>query len=163
MSAIDDLLQTNRSLAQSYVPVPPGAPRLALVLCMDARIDPIRVLGIPPGHAHIIRNAGGRVVDAVRSLTISQQMIGTREVAIVHHTECGMLTFTNDEVRDRIHDRFGADTTSLDFHTFTDLQESVRADLALYRRTAFLLQDVPLRGFIYDVSTGIFNEVGPPD
>ncbi len=159
VTTIDTLLAANAAYAANFVQVPPGIPHVALVLCMDARIDPIRVLGIPPGHAHIIRNAGGRVVEALRSLIVSQQMIGTDEVAIVHHTECGMQTFTNDEIHDRLRERFGPAADPLEFHPFTNLEESVREDLALYRATPFLRQDIPVRGFIYDVATGRLREV----
>jgi carbonic anhydrase len=159
MTAIDALLAANSVFATDFVPVAAGAPRLAIVLCMDARIDPIRALGIPPGHAHIIRNAGGRVVEAFRSLAVSQQVMGTEEVAIVHHTECGMQTFTDEELRTRLRERLGTDTDQLEFHSFTDLQESVRYDLSLYRRTPFLRQDIPVRGFIYNVASGRLSEI----
>jgi carbonic anhydrase len=159
MTAIDEFLIANRHYASQFEPIPAGTPRVALVMCMDARIDPVRVLGIPPGHAHLIRNAGGRVVDAVRSLIISQQMLGTEEVAIVHHTECGMQALTDRELRARLRERFDAAADHLAFLGFSDLAESVRDDLALYRRTPFLRQDIPVRGFIYNVATGRLEEV----
>ena len=158
---IDALLDANRKFAAEYSAQPTGTPRVALVLCMDARIDPIRALGIPPGHAHIIRNAGGRLIEATRSLIVSQQMIGTEEVAIVHHTDCGMQRFSDDELRAHLQRQFGEGADGVEFHPFTDLAESVRYDLALYRQTSFLRQDIPLRGFIYDVDTGALTEVFP--
>lgn len=131
---------------------------LAVVACMDARLDPVRALGLRDGDAHIIRNAGGRLADALRSLVISQQLLGTREIVIIHHTECGMLTFTDDHLRQRLRDELHANT-DMPFHTFRDLEQSVRDDLAAARSSPLLLPDVPVRGFIFDVRTGAICEV----
>jgi carbonic anhydrase len=161
VSAIDDLLEANRRFAASFAPgSAPPSPRLALVLCMDARIDPIRALGLAYGHAHIIRNAGGRVADALRSLAMSQGVLGTREVAVVHHTECGMMAPGDDAVREKVH-AGGVQRLpeTMPLLTFTDLETSVRDDLALYRSSPLVRQDVVLRGFVYDVSTGALTEV----
>src|SRR4051794_17024023 len=103
------------------------ARRLAVLTCMDARLDPARALGLEEGDAHVIRNAGGRATDdAIRSLVISQQLLGTREVLVIHHTDCGMLTFTNEQLRDRLRRELGADAESVDFLPSPDLQASVR-------------------------------------
>ena len=159
VSAIDAIVAANRALAANFVAAAAGTPRVALVLCMDARMDPVRMLGIRPGHAHIIRNAGGRLVEAVRSLVVSQQIVGTEEVAIIHHTECGMQTFSAGELRARLIERFGDGAGEMEFHEFGDLQESVLSDIALYRRMPFLRQDIPVRGFVYEVATGRLREV----
>jgi carbonic anhydrase len=158
MTAIDDLLAANREFAATFTPVSAN-PRVAIVICMDARIDPIRAMGIPAGQAHVLRNGGGRLVDAVRSLVISQERLGTEEDAIVHHTQSGMLTFTDDQLRVRLRKRGITGVDDMEFHPFADLEESVRDDLALYRRTPVLRQDIPVRGFIYDVATGKLSEV----
>lgn len=161
-SFVDDILRANARFAASEAArdLPGQASyRGAIVLCMDARIDPIRVLGLPPGTAHIIRNAGGRMAEALRSIAISQQVMGTREVALVHHTDCGMATFTNDDLRRRLHEVLGADATGTDFLAFSGLEESVREDLGVYRASAIVRQDIPVRGFICDISTGRLREV----
>lgn len=158
-SAIDAALEANRRYAESFDPSDAGQPKLAVVLCMDARIDPIRALGLRYGHAHIVRNAGGRMVDALRSLAISQRLLGTSEVAVIHHTECGMQTFTDDEMRARLRNESGIDAGDMVFHSFRDLEESVRDDLSIYRASTLVRQDIPVRGFVYDVATGSLREV----
>ncbi|MGK2965886.1 MAG: beta-class carbonic anhydrase [Tepidiformaceae bacterium] len=160
MSAIDDALEANRRFVSTFEPPEtPPAPKLALVLCMDARIDPIRVLGLKPGHAHIIRNAGGRVADALRSLVVSQRVIGTEELAIIHHTECGMATFTDREIRKRLREETGEITDHISFYPFQDLDQSVRDDIQLYRQSPLVRHDIPVRGFVYEVGTGQLREV----
>lgn len=157
--SIEHALEANRRYAETFSPGEAGTPRLAVVLCMDARIDPLRALGLPYGYAHIIRNAGGRVADALRSLAISQRLLGTREVAIVHHTECGMMTFTDDDMRQRLREEAGMVADHLAFLPFKDLEESIRDDLRLYRMSPLVRQDVVVRGFVYDVATGLLREV----
>ena len=125
---------------------------------MDARLDPARFLGLQEGDAHVIRNAGGRAADAIRSLVISQQLLGTREVVVIHHTDCGMLTFTDDQLRQKLRDDLGVQTNDV-FLPFSDLEQSVRDDVAAIRTSPLLLKDVPVRGFIYDVRTGRLQEV----
>jgi carbonic anhydrase len=161
VAEIDRFQEANAAYAANFdkgnLPVPPGR-RLAVVACMDARLDPAKALGLNDGDAHVIRNAGGRVADAVRSLVISQQLLGTREVAIVHHTDCGMLTFNDDQLRRKLHDELHADT-DMDFHAFSDLEQSVRDDIAAVKSSPLLLREVVVRGFIYDVKTGRIHEV----
>ena len=161
MPVADEFLKANERYAKSfdkgYLAMPP-ARRVAVVACMDARLDPARALGLEEGDAHVIRNAGGRAADAIRSLVISQQLLGTREVVVVHHTDCGMLTFTDDELRQRLRRELGADTEQ-PFLSFRDLEASVREDVAAIRSSPLLLKDVPVRGFIYDVKTGRLREV----
>ena len=160
MTVVDEFLEANKRYAATFrkghLPMPP-ARKVAVVACMDARLDPARVLGLEEGDAHVIRNAGGRADDAVRSLIISQQLLGTREVVIVHHTDCGMLTFTDPELRQKLRRELNQDTET-PFLSFTDLEQSVRDDINALRRSPLLLK-VPVRGFIYDVTTGRLREV----
>ncbi|HET7552938.1 MAG TPA: carbonic anhydrase [Gemmatimonadaceae bacterium] len=162
MAAIDELLEANRDYASHFakgdLPMPPRR-HLAIVTCMDARIVPSRQLGLEEGDAHVIRNAGGRASDALRSLVISQQLLGTREVAVIHHTDCGMLTFRNDELRAKLHDELGASADDVDFLPFTDVEQSVRDDVAFLRGSPLIPRGMAIRGFIYDVRTGRLSEV----
>jgi carbonic anhydrase len=164
MTTTDELLNANRAYADSFrkgeLALPP-ARRIALVVCMDARIDPARALGLEEGDAHVIRNAGGRIADALRSLAISQELLGTQEVAIIHHSDCGMLTFSDAELRARLRKSRAADADAISFLPFRDLDESVRDDLALYAASPLVRHDIPVRGFVYDVKTGRLREVAP--
>jgi len=122
---------------------------------MDSRIDVFRIFGLDEGDAHVIRNAGGRASDdAIRSLAISQQLLGTREVVVIHHTDCGTLTFSNAKLRNKIKADLGSDASGIDFLPFSDVAQSVRDDVATLRRSPLLLKDAPISGFIYDVKTG---------
>lgn len=162
MSQIELALRSNHEYAGDFTKgglAMPPARKLAIVVCMDARIDPARAFGLQEGDAHVIRNAGGRVSEALRSLAISQTLLGTEEVMIVHHTDCGMLTFRDDEIRERLRRERGADADDVAFLPFRDVDQSVRDDLRLYRRSPLVRQDVPLRGFVYDVRTGGLREV----
>ena len=162
MSAIDDLLRANAAYAERFdrgsLPMPP-ARHLAIITCMDARIVPARAFGISEGDAHVIRNAGGRAQDALRSLVISQRLLGTREVAVIHHTDCGMLTFSNEGLRAKVRTELGADASDIDFLPFSDVEESVLEDVAYLRRSPLVPRDVVIRGFVYDVRTGRLAEV----
>ncbi|MEO9256378.1 MAG: carbonic anhydrase [Tepidiformaceae bacterium] len=159
---LDDLIAHNEEYAKSYSPLDPlvvPVPRVALVLCKDGRIDPVAAFGLAAGEAHVIRNGGGRLADAVRSLAISQTQLGPREVAIIHHTQCGMMTFHDDELRETLRKDLGADASGVAFLSFTDLEQSVRDDLQLYRSQQLLRQDIPVRGFVYELETGRLREV----
>jgi len=162
MSTIDELVQANEAYAARFdrgdLPLPPARP-LAVVTCMDARIVPSRALGIQEGDAHVIRNAGGRARDALRSLIISQRLLGTREVAVIHHTDCGMLTFNNRDLRQKVQEDLGQDTGEFDFLPFQDLDESVREDIEFLKATQLLDPKTLIRGFVYDVRTGRLREV----
>jgi len=159
----DTLLAANEvyadSFSQGHLPMPP-ARRVAIVTCMDARLDPARFLGLEPGDAHVIRNAGGLVTeDAIRSLVISHWLLGTQEVAVIAHTDCGMLTFSNDDLRARLRSEADADASEVDFRPFVDLQESVRESLRTVRESPFLPDSLELSGWIYDVRDGRLAEV----
>jgi carbonic anhydrase len=167
MSALEPFLAANRRYAADFDArgLPPApARRLAVVTCMDARMHPERFLGLAVGEAHVIRNAGGRASDdAVRSLIVSSHMLGTRHVMVIHHTDCGMATFTNDEMRARLLRDTGADATDIDFLAFEDLEQSVRLDVARIRQVPFLLEDITVDGFVYDVATGELHAVDTPE
>jgi carbonic anhydrase len=165
MSVVPELLDANRSYAASFdkgeLPMPPGR-RFAVLACMDARLDPAKFLGLAEGDAHVIRNAGGRASDdAIRSLVISATLLGTREFVVVHHTDCGMATFTNDDLRERLREERGADASGIDFLPFSgsDLDQSVREDVERIRTSPLLPADIPVRGFVYDVRSGGLREV----
>ncbi|WP_376795607.1 beta-class carbonic anhydrase [Thermogemmatispora sp.] len=162
MSLLQDLLAANERYAATFqkggLALPP-AKKLAIVTCMDARIDPARILGLEEGDAHVIRNAGGRTAEALRSLIISQQLLGTTAILVIHHTDCGMLTFENAELRQRLQEQLGADASAIDFLPFKDLEQSVRDDVALLRSSPFLLKETEITGFIYDVHSGRLSPV----
>jgi carbonic anhydrase len=163
MTKFDELLAANQAFASSFgagdLPMPPGQ-GLAILTCMDARLHPERCLGLDFGDAHVIRNAGGRASeDAVRSLVISQRLLGTEEVLVLHHTDCGMLTFRNQDLRDKIRADLGVDVGERDFMPFKDLEDSVRDDVRILRDSELIPNDVPIVGAIYDVKTGEIKEV----
>jgi carbonic anhydrase len=163
----EELLAANARYAEQVVsrdlPRTP-AKKLAVVACMDARVTVEEILGLKSGDAHVIRNAGGLVTeDALRSLIISSQLIGTRTIYVIHHTECGMLTFTDNDLRERLHSQTGQDTSHLHFHTFANLEESVRQQLEIIRTSPFLPPDIESHGFIFDVRTGKLREIHASD
>jgi carbonic anhydrase len=128
------------------------------VTCMDARIDPAAALGINLGDAHVIRNAGGNARDALRSIIISQQLLGTKEIVLVKHTDCGMVTFQNSDVHDKVKKNLGpaaeAEIGTLDFQPFPDVEQAVKNDVEYLRKSATVADDVVLSGWIYDVHSG---------
>lgn len=162
MSVTDELLSNNQSYAESFnkgdVPLPPGK-QVAVLACMDARLDPARALGLNEGDAHVIRNAGGVVTDdAIRSLTISQRLLGTKEVILIHHTDCGMLTFKDDEVAAQIESDTGI-RPPFALEAFGDLEEDVRQSIARIKASPFVAHKDSIRGFIYEVESGRLREV----
>ena len=163
MSETATMLEANAAYVAGFSegnkPMPP-ARSVAAVVCMDARIHPSEMLGLTLGDAHVIRNAGGRVSDdTIRSLIISSTLLGTKEFIVVHHTDCGMLTFSNDDLRGILAERRGSDASDIDFLPFGDLEQSVRDDIATIRASEHLDQSIPVRGFVYDVDTGALHEV----
>ena len=162
MSVTDQLLKNNEQYAASFakgeLSLPP-AKQVAVIACMDARLDVHKILGLEEGDAHVIRNAGGAVTDdAIRSLMISQELLGTTEVILIHHTDCGMLTFTDDEVKRRIQDQTGI-RPPFALEAFADLADDVRQSIARVKNSPFIPHKESVRGFVYDVKNGRLNEV----
>ncbi|MGX7775759.1 beta-class carbonic anhydrase [Streptococcus pluranimalium] len=142
-----------------HLPIKPKT-KVAIVTCMDSRLHVAPALGLALGDAHILRNAGGRVTDdMIRSLVISQQQLGTREIVVLHHTDCGAQTFTNPEFHEQLQRDLGVDVSDKDFLPFTDIEESVREDMALLRESPLIPDDIEINGAIYDVDTGCMTEV----
>ena len=161
MTATDDLLANNAEYAASFsgpLPMPPSK-GVAVLACMDARLDVYRLLGLQDGEAHVIRNAGGVVTDdAIRSLTISQRLLGTTEVVLVHHTDCGMLTFTDDVFKADIQSDTGI-KPHWSAEAFSDLEQDVRQSIARIKTSPFVPNKDSVRGFVFDVGTGKLTEV----
>jgi carbonic anhydrase len=162
MTVTNELLRHNESYASSFkkgdLPMPP-AKHLAVLACMDARIDVHKILGLQEGEAHVIRNAGGVATDdAIRSLVISQRMLGTDEVILIHHTDCGMLTFKDDEVKAQIEDEVGI-KPEFALEAFSDLDADVRQSIRRIQASPFIPHKTNVRGFVYDVRSGRLDEV----
>ena len=162
MSVTDELLQNNAAYAESFdkgdLSLPP-ARGVTVVACMDARLDVHKILGLEEGDAHVIRNAGGVITDdEVRSLTISQRLLGTREVILIHHTDCGMLTFSDDELKQQIHEEVGM-KPHFSMESFSDLEDDVRQSVARIKASPFIPHKDAVRCFIYEVETGRLREV----
>ncbi|MGH3777540.1 MAG: beta-class carbonic anhydrase [Pseudonocardiaceae bacterium] len=163
MTAIEDLVDRNAlrsGTGPGVLPSPPSL-RIAVVACMDARIDPVQLLGLRPGEAHVIRNAGGVVTDdIIRSLAVSQRKLGTTEVMLLHHTKCGMATFTDEEFWSELQEATGLRPTWA-VGTFRDTESDVRQSVERVRRSPFLANTTAVRGFVLDVETGDLAEVLP--
>ena len=162
MSSTDDLLMNARRYAATFdkadLPSPP-ARKVAVVACMDARLNLYGIFGLTEGDAHVIRNAGGVITDdQIRSLAISQRLLGTEEIILVHHTECGMLTFSDEEFREQIRAETGV-KPSWSAETFTDLDADVRQSIARIEASPFIPNKSSVRGFVFDVRTGALREV----
>ena len=162
MTVTDDLLDNARRYADSFdkgsLPLPP-AKKIAIVACMDARLNPYGLLGLSEGDAHVIRNAGGVVTqDELRSLAISQRLLGTQEIVLIHHTDCGMLTFTDDGFRQQIEADTGIKPTWA-AEAFSDLDADVRQSIARIKAEPSIPVKTSVRGFVYDVKSGRLNEV----
>jgi carbonic anhydrase len=165
MSVTDSLLTNNQGYARSFakgaLPLPP-AKHVAVLACMDARLDVHKILGLEEGDAHVIRNAGGVATDdAIRSLVISQRLLGTNEIILIHHTDCGMLTFKDDDVKGKIESEVGI-RPAFALEAFGDLEGDVRQSIARINASPFIPNKSSVRGFVYDVTTGRLNEVGAP-
>jgi carbonic anhydrase len=162
MSTTDQLLRNAEAYAERFdkgdLALPP-ARRVAVVACMDARLDPYALLGLAEGDAHVIRNAGGVITDdEIRSLTISQRLLATEEIILIHHTDCGMLTFTDDDFRRSIQDETGI-KPEWAAESFTDLEEDVRQSIARIKASPFIPRKESIRGFVYAVESGRLTEV----
>jgi len=162
MSVTDELLSNNERYVESFdksdLPLPP-AKEVAIVACMDARLNIYGMLGLQEGDAHVIRNAGGVITDdEIRSLAISQRLLGTREVVLIHHTDCGMLTFTDDELKAQIQEEAGI-KPHFPMESFSDLEEDVHQSIARIQASPFIPYKDSVRGFVYEVETGRLREV----
>ena len=162
MSAIDEFLQNNEAFAESFdkgdLPLPP-ARKVAIVACMDARLNPYPILGLSIGDAHVIRNAGGVITDdEIRSLAISQHLLGTEEIMLIHHTDCGMLTFSDEEFERTLEEKTGQ-RPGWPSRSFPDLEEDVRDSIRRITESPFIPRKDEVRGFVYDVETGRLSEV----
>ena len=162
MSSTDEFLTNNAEYANQFdkgdAPIPP-AKGVAIVACMDARLDPARLLGFEEGDAHVIRNAGGVVTeDVLRSLLISQRLLGTREIILIHHTDCGMVTFKDDQVKAQIEAETGL-RPSFALEAFPDEEQDVRQSIRRIEACPFVPVKNSIRGFVYDVKTGVLSEV----
>lgn len=163
MSVLEEVLAANDTYASDFtkasLQMPPSR-RLAILTCMDARIDPARALGLEEGDAHVIRNAGGLASDdALRSLVISHHLLGTQEAFVIGHSDCGMLTFSNDELRAALRERQGVEAAHLDFQPFPDCEERVAASVRRIRESGLLPESYEVHGFLYNVSTGRLEAV----
>jgi carbonic anhydrase len=162
MSVIDEMVKANEEYANQGQPagdLSPPSRAVTVVTCMDARFFPSRVLGLEEGEAHVIRNAGGRTPEALRSLVISQRLLGTKAIAVVQHTECGMLTFSNEDLYAKVKQDLGADASEIDFLPFADLEQNVRDDVAFLKQSPLIADDTEIRGFVYDVKSRRLSEV----
>jgi len=162
VSVTDELVENNKEYAANFdkgdLPVPP-AKKVAVVACMDARLVPTRLLGLEEGDAHVIRNAGGLVTDQeIRSLSISQTLLGTEEIVLIHHTDCGMLSFTDDQFKDQIEESAGQ-RPGWHSGAFSDLDEDVRSARRRIEDSPFVPNKDAIRGFVYEVETGRLREV----
>jgi carbonic anhydrase len=161
MSVTDEYLANNARYAEEFsgpLPMPPSR-HVAVIACMDARLNVYAILGLADGEAHVIRNAGGVVTDdEIRSLAISQRLLGTREIILIHHTDCGMLTFTDDDFKRTIQDETGI-KPAWSIEAFADLDEDVRQSIARIKASPFVPHKDAVRGFVFDVATGKLNEV----
>lgn len=161
MSVVDEILEANERYAADFDNGELGrAPsrNVVILTCIDARIMPSQALGLLPGEANIIRNAGGRAGDAMRSLVVSTRLLGVRSIVVVHHTDCGLHAVSNEQIRERIAPHLDSEGAALldevDFLPFSDLEQSVRDDVALIRESPLISDDVQVSGFVYDVRTG---------
>jgi carbonic anhydrase len=162
MSITNELLQNAERYAESFdqgdLPLPPGR-KIAILACMDARLNPYGLLGLSEGDAHVIRNAGGVVSDdAIRSLAISQNLLGTEEIMLIHHTDCGMLTFSDDELAEKLEGETGQrpEWRAL---SFSDLEQDVREGIERIRSSPFIPRTDSVRGFVYEVESGRLREI----
>ena len=163
MSYFNNFMLANQAYValhgEEHLPIRPKT-KVAIVTCMDSRLHVAQALGLALGDAHILRNAGGRVTDdMIRSLVISQQQLGTREIVVLHHTDCGAQTFTNPEFHEQLQHDLGVDVSDKDFLPFTDIEESVREDVQLLKDSPLIPEDVIINGAVYDVDTGRMTEV----
>ena len=157
------IIESNKEYAKREFPgrqpMPPSR-HVAILACMDARLSVSQLAGVKTGETHVIRNAEDIATeDAIRSLIISNELLGTKEFVVINHTDCGMLTFKDSDLEKRLQNKFGSSTTSLQFHSFSNLEENVRNQVAKIRDHPLIPKQIPVTGFIYDVGTGLLNKV----
>lgn len=157
------VLEANAKFAETFdkgdAQLPPSLP-LAVLTCIDARLQPAKFLGLEIGDAHVVRNAGGRATDdALRSLIISSQLLGTRQFMVIHHTDCGMLTFSNQDIWAKLESETGQNASSIDFLPFSDVEASLKEDVRTIRDNPLLPRDVEVTGWVYDTTSGLLREV----
>jgi carbonic anhydrase len=163
MTELNNILKSNENYSKDFkhgnLPTPPSR-KLAILACMDARLTVEDFLGLKTGEAHIIRNAGGIATeDAIRSLIISHELLGTEEFLVVNHTDCGMLSFTDGELRKKLSEKYKADASQLKFHSFPHIEANVKNQIDKIKSTPFLPKDIQVYGFVYDVRTGKLKQV----
>ena len=163
MSYFENFLKANQAYVELHgdlhLSIKPKT-KVAIVTCMDSRLHVAPALGLALGDAHILRNAGGRVTnDMIRSLVISQQQMGTREIVVLHHTDCGAQTFNNEDFQEHLKCELGVDVSGQDFLPFQDIDESVREDMKLLRECPLIPDDIIISGAVYDVDTGSMREI----
>ncbi len=163
MTQLESIKTQNKEYAKSFkdgdLSLPP-AKKIAVLACMVARLNVNELLGLGIGEAHIIRNAGGIATeDAIRSLIISHELLGTEEFIVINHTDCGMLTFSDQDLRKKISEKYNSNALGIEFHSFNDLEENVKKQVEKIRNTPFLVDAVSVNGFVYEVRTGRINEI----
>ncbi len=166
MSLVEEIIAANAEFAEAFdaanIPIPPRR-KLAILTCMDARIYPNKIFGLHEGDAHIIRNAGGRAADALRSLAISQELMGTREIVVLHHNDCGLLGRSNAEIRSRLVSSLGQvamqPAANLDFLPWPDVEQALRNEMYDIQTSPLIRPGTPVTGFIYDEETGLIRQV----
>lgn len=163
MSYFEQFLLANRAYmtlpGNAQLPVKPNA-KVAIVTCMDSRLNVAQALGMMHTDVHVLRNAGGRVTeDTIRSLVISQQQLGTQEIIVLHHTDCGAQSFTNQQFHEKLKEHLEVDASSIDFLPFIDVEESVREDIALLRNCTLIPEHIAIYGAVYDVESGLIIPV----
>jgi carbonic anhydrase len=166
MSVFDELLEHNKGYAKRFdlghLQTPP-IKKLVILTCMDSRMDLEQLLGLSVGDAHMIRNAGGLATDdAIRSLILSTHLLGTRAIAVIQHTQCGLMSITDEEFRWRLSTETGTDASHLQFHAFQDIDRNVAEQVLRIRENSFLPKQLQVRGYAYDVTTGALREVSVP-
>lgn len=166
MSVFDELLEHNQGYAKRFdlghLQTPP-IKKLVILTCMDSRMDLEQLLGLSVGDAHMIRNAGGLATDdAIRSLILSTHLLGTRAIAVIQHTQCGLMSITEDEFRSRLSTETGKDASHLRFHAFRDIDHNIAEQVLRIRENPFMPKQIQVRGYAYDVTTGALREVSVP-
>ena len=166
MTIVPDIIRGNEEYARQFstghLTMPPSR-KVVILTCMDARIEPLRALGLKEGEAHILRNAGGRVSDAIRSIALSQEFQGTREIVLLHHKNCGLLGTSNERIRERLGNALGADAAQaaeqIDFEPHIEVVEKLKSEIALLKQSPLIHPETPISGFVFDETTGRIEQI----